>query len=84
MSKRIEFQSTVGDGYAIPRADESPIGAVARSLARRTNSTVGPVRLDSWAENGGFARYEVALLDRPMRGGGDAVPFRDVWVTVYR
>jgi hypothetical protein len=80
---RIEFQSTVGDGYALAKPDELPIDAVTRSLARRTGSTIGPVRLDSWSPDRHMHRYEIALLEHPMQPNGDAVSFRNIWITVY-
>lgn len=82
--RRIEFQSTAGDGYALAREGERPADAVGRSIARRTGGRFRSARLDSWAPGGEYQVYEYIITARGRGRAGDAVPFRNVRATVYR
>ena len=80
---RVNYQSTEGDGYAIAKQGESRISAVGRSIARRIGYHYRSAAVDSWDAGGAFTTYQLILTQRRPRYSGDAVPFRNVWVTVY-
>jgi hypothetical protein len=81
---RVKYNSSLGNGYAIAKDGESRLEAVGRSIARKNGYHYYGARLDSWDSAGEFKTYELTLTERLSRGYGDAVPFRNVWCTIYK
>jgi hypothetical protein len=80
---RVYFDTSIGiEGYALAEDRQDAPQAVVRSIARRTGEYAHGMSLDSWDEQGRFANYEATLTAGPVRANG-AVPYRNVWVTIY-
>lgn len=75
---KVEYHSSVGDGYALAHKHESAIEAVGRSIARREGYHYRNARVDHWDANGAFTTYQLPITERLPKYSGDADPFRNV------
>lgn len=83
-NRRVQYQSTAGDGYALARPHETDRQAVQRSLARRLRRDV-VLNVDSQAMDHSYTEMEARVMDAPtvVNGVDFGRAFRNERVTVY-